>query len=164
MDEMTDPTMVRTSAGAHIKGGDSSGVAQVIETIDQNLAALLASHRAWFRSHDKDQRGLSASEYAFLSVIHQRGTLRPSDSDLALHFTSTTVSQYALRLERKGLLARAPHPHDGRGRILSLTPLGVERLSYARDNYRAFLRSALGSWTTSDIDQIRRCLTLVDAP
>jgi DNA-binding MarR family transcriptional regulator len=122
------------------------------------MAALLASHRAWFRRQNTYGEGLSASEYAFLSVIHQHTSLRPSDPNLSLHFTSATVSQYATRLERRGLLARNPDPHDGRGRILTLTPHGTDRLARTHNSYTAFLRNALSSWSRSDIEYVQHFL------
>ncbi|WP_422392018.1 MarR family winged helix-turn-helix transcriptional regulator [Arthrobacter sp. N1] len=146
------------------QGGSQATIAKALEALDEQVAALLASHRAWFRRHDTQDQGLNASEYAFLYVIHQHTSLRPRDPDLSLHFSSATISQHAIRLERQGLLARTPDPHDGRGRVLTLTPLGAERLAHMRSSYTVFLKNALSSWPTSDIHRVGHFLALMDTP
>jgi DNA-binding MarR family transcriptional regulator len=146
------------------QGSGQAAIAQALETLDEQVTDLLASHRAWFRRHDTQDQGLNASEYAFLYVIHQHTSLRPSDRELSLHFSSATISQHAIRLERQGLLARTPDPHDGRGRILTLTPPGADRLAHMRSSYTAFLKNALSSWPTEDIDRVRHFLTLMNTP
>jgi DNA-binding MarR family transcriptional regulator len=157
---MTNTSVSEPKSGT--TGGGQTSRAEALRMLEEQFVSLLGSHRGWLRRHNTQRQGLSASEYAFLYVIGERHSLRPSDPDLSLHFSSATISHYAIRLERQGLLARDPDPGDRRGRLLTLTPMGLERLSRTRNHYMAFLTDALSTWPRSDIDRIQQFLALMN--
>ena len=68
--------------------------------------------------------GLTADEFALYSALHHAGTLTPSQLAELLAVPPTTASTHIRRLERRGDLARATNPADGRSAFLRLTASG----------------------------------------
>ena len=102
-----------------------------------DLRALLAVLSAASRtsSHgDADLRRaespLRISEFDMLVAIGIYGPLRPSEISrrASLAPTPTTVSTILARLEKRGLITRAPHPTVGGGVMVTATPEGLEML------------------------------------
>ncbi len=54
----------------------------------------------------------------------------------ALELSTPTISISVRQLEKNGLIARKPHPRDGRAVQLSLTPKGEKILQHARGFHR----------------------------
>lgn len=69
--------------------------------------------------------GVGLGTLQALRVLHSRegwGRVRDLCDELAI--TTGAASKLADRLERAGLIARAPHPEDRRSSVLQLTPAG----------------------------------------
>ena len=76
--------------------------------------------------------GLSGPQYSILiSIAHLSRSADVSVSTLAghLHYSGTFVTAEVGRLVKMGLVAKEPHPTDGRRVSLSVTPAGVTRLN-----------------------------------
>ena len=71
---------------------------------------------------------VEASDRMALSLIHDRGPLRPRDLTQALELTPAGVAGLLDRLERHGMLRRtqADDASDGRAVLVSLTPAGED--------------------------------------
>jgi DNA-binding MarR family transcriptional regulator len=69
--------------------------------------------------------GISIPEWRVIAVVGRFGTLSPSAVGEATAMDKVKVSRAAAGLVARGLLRQAPDPHDGRGRLLSLTRKGV---------------------------------------
>jgi DNA-binding MarR family transcriptional regulator len=88
--------------------------------------ALRAAYLTMHRSADARfaRHGVTADQFVVLATlanadaITQRELARRTGSD------PNTVRAMLMLLEDRGLVARAPHPTDGRARIVSLTPAG----------------------------------------
>jgi DNA-binding MarR family transcriptional regulator len=102
-----------------------------------DLRALLAVLSAGSRtsSHgDADLRRIDSplriSEFDVLVAVGVYGPLRPSEISRksSLAPTPTTVSTILGRLEKRGFIAREPHPSIGGGVIVSSTPEGLRAL------------------------------------
>jgi len=108
-------------------------------------AAYLALHRrsdAHFARH-----GVTADQFVLLAALAGGGSV--SQRELASRTSSdpNTVRAMLLLLEERGLVARAPHPTDGRARTVTLTPKGLRAyraLWEAGQPVRARLLAALG--------------------
>jgi DNA-binding MarR family transcriptional regulator len=108
-------------------------------------AAYLALHR---RSDAQFARyGVTADQFVLLSAlaggdaVTQRELARCTSSD------PSTVRAMLLLLEKRGLVARTPHPTDGRARTVTLTPRGLRAhraLWAAGEAVRERLLEALG--------------------
>ena len=65
-----------------------------------------------------------------------------------------TMSRQVTRLERLGLLARTPDPHDSRSQPLALTPEGERRLAHARAGRQEYMRRSLDAWRDEELTQL----------
>ncbi len=73
------------------------------------------------------EAGINVKEWDVLALIHAMGPSRPSQvlRRVALTSRPQTLSSIIDRLERRGLVARTPHPQDSRGVLVQATPAGV---------------------------------------
>lgn len=76
--------------------------------------------------------GLRTTQFSLLSALDRHGPRNPAVLAEALLVDRTTMSRAVRPLERDGLVAIAPDPEDGRGRILAITPAGRAKLEEAR--------------------------------
>ncbi len=75
------------------------------------------------------REGLNASEYRLLVTLWKSGPTSPGDLGKRLLVSSGVMTNRLDRLEERGFVARAPHPSDRRGILVSLTDTGLEVLS-----------------------------------
>lgn len=74
------------------------------------------------------------------------------------------ISRTVRELEELGLVERSPDPADGRSSLLSVTPMGAERLASARVPQEGILVQTLDQWSLHDIENLTRLLhALVNA-
>jgi DNA-binding MarR family transcriptional regulator len=85
-------------------------------------AAYLAMHR------QTDARmarfGVTADQFVILAVLAERDGITQQELVRRAFSDPNTIRAMLVLLERAGLVARAPHPTDGRARSVSLTPSG----------------------------------------
>jgi DNA-binding MarR family transcriptional regulator len=67
------------------------------------------------------RHGLKYSDFSVLSILRFSGAVSPKQLNTTLAISSGGLTKAIQRLERKGLVKRAPDPEDGRGTLLSLT-------------------------------------------
>lgn len=86
---------------------------------------------AWQLHRDRMYEQLAAAGYpdvtsAQFALLRYPGVdgMRPSDAAELAGVSKQTVNDLLGELERGGYLERKPHPDDGRGRIVRLTPRG----------------------------------------
>ncbi|GAB2800696.1 MarR family transcriptional regulator [Halomonas shantousis] len=75
------------------------------------------------------EHGLQAGEFDVLATLRRAGApyaLGPTQLYEALLITSGGMTNRLDRLEKAGLIARAPNPEDRRGTLVSLTEDGLE--------------------------------------
>jgi DNA-binding MarR family transcriptional regulator len=68
---------------------------------------------------------LTIAEWRVIASVGRFGTLSPSAVGVATAMDKVKVSRAAAGLVARGVLKQAQDPHDGRGRLLSLTRKGV---------------------------------------
>jgi DNA-binding MarR family transcriptional regulator len=72
-----------------------------------------------------------ATGYVLLNIDQEKGT--PSTSlGPQMGMEATSLSRILKSLEEKGWIARKKNPNDGRGVLVRLTPLGLEKRAQAR--------------------------------
>ncbi|MEU6340794.1 MarR family transcriptional regulator [Streptomyces sp. NPDC046977] len=96
---------------------------------------------------------LSLVQIHLLGILRDR---RPGMLELARHLDLDKSSMTGLvgRAEKRGLVERLPSPHDGRGVLVALTPLGrrlAEQCTAEMDEHIAALTDALTSGERSAI-------------
>jgi DNA-binding MarR family transcriptional regulator len=95
------------------------------------------------------QEGVHQVELAALEHLSVMGGLTPGELGHRLGLTSGGVTALAGRLIEAGHVQRAPHPHDRRMRILTVTPAGDAHLA---DYLEPILTPAdrVLTWLTAD--------------
>jgi MarR family transcriptional regulator, 2-MHQ and catechol-resistance regulon repressor len=86
-----------------------------------------------YQFRDRDRiccHDISVSQCYGLEALVRKGPMTLNDLAAYLYLDKSTASRVVDALERKGYVARAPHPEDGRA--LLLAPTGAGRELYAR--------------------------------
>jgi MarR family transcriptional regulator, lower aerobic nicotinate degradation pathway regulator len=109
-------------------------------------AAYLALHRQTNASLADD--GVTADQFVVLSALADADAVTQQDLVRRVSSDPNTVRAILLLLEGRGLVAREPHPGDGRARRVTLTPKGrgLFRALWAKtEPVRARLLAAFGA-------------------
>ncbi len=83
--------------------------------------------------------GVSADEWAVLSVIGVLRSASPTDLADQLRVPPTSISRHVARLADAGLVQRAPNPADGRSYLLELTDDGRSTVETIVPRFRAIV-------------------------
>ncbi|WP_051716342.1 MarR family transcriptional regulator [Streptomyces bikiniensis] len=70
--------------------------------------------------------------HRILVLLEHFGRLSPGGLARLLHIPTTSLSRMTAQLARAGLVTSAPAPGDGRGRIVTATPAGLQLLAELR--------------------------------
>jgi DNA-binding MarR family transcriptional regulator len=84
--------------------------------------------------------GVSADEWAVLSVIGVRRSASPSELADILRVPPTSISRHVARLAEAGLVRRGPNPSDGRSALLELTDDGRAKVETIAPRFRGIVR------------------------
>src|SRR5215218_3075625 len=109
-------------------------------------AAYLALHRQTNTCLAAD--GVTADQFVILSALADSDAVTQQDLVRRVSSDPNTVRAIILLLEGRGLVAREPHPADGRARRVTLTPQGrrlFKALWAKSEPIRARLSAALGA-------------------
>jgi DNA-binding MarR family transcriptional regulator len=83
--------------------------------------------------------GLNSFDFAMTSMLREHGPISPQRIAALTGMKTTTTSGVLRRLEERGLVARRPHPDDGRSVLLTLTPSGDRLTDEAQQSFEAVL-------------------------
>ena len=72
--------------------------------------------------------GVGSTEMSALFFLFAEGTSTPTELANRLQITTASVTELVERLGRAGLARRAPHPHDRRKVVLSLTDAAQQQV------------------------------------
>jgi DNA-binding MarR family transcriptional regulator len=101
--------------------------------------------------------GLSLARTKVLQVLDRRGTVRQSVLAQELGQAPRSVTQSVEALEREGLVQRTADPHDGRSKLVRLTPEGTRALAAGTAAGEQVLREvfgAMGAERLGNLDQL----------
>ena len=103
---------------------------------------FLRAHAALVRALDSEMRkthGIAVTEFEVLLRLANRPERRMRMADLAndVLLTLSGITRLVNRLERAGLVTRAPCEEDRRGSYAVLTGPGLDLLAMARETHRA---------------------------
>jgi DNA-binding MarR family transcriptional regulator len=96
------------------------------------------------------EHGLEPGWHDVLATLRRTGPpyqLRPTDLTGTLMLTSSGTTKRLDRLERAGLVERAPDPQDRRGVLIRLTAAGRERIDATTEAHLENERRLLGALT-----------------
>lgn len=105
--------------------------------------------------------GLDRGEFDVIMTLRRTGApheLTPGALLESMMVTSGAVTKRVDRLERAGLVARKPDPHDRRGVRVGLTPVGLELVDQAVEEHVANEERLLADLTRAEREQLARLL------
>lgn len=148
------------SAGPGARRTQSKAVAR--GPIDQSVMQGLVGYnirRAELRMRQEfdlgvGQCGLRPSEFSVLVLIDSNTLVTQTDLGHALNIRRPNMVVLIEGIERRGLVVRAEHEHDGRMHTLRLTPKGKTLLTQAQRVSRARELEATGCWTDRERAQV----------
>jgi DNA-binding MarR family transcriptional regulator len=120
------------------------------------------ARRAAFAAH-----GLRLGEFDVLAALRRQGPPYRLSPGALLHatlVTSGTMTNRLDRLERAGLVGRAPDPLDKRGVLVTLTPAGRARVDAALTDLLAAERALLAGLPAPSRATLAGLLRLLLAP
>jgi DNA-binding MarR family transcriptional regulator len=106
--------------------------------------------------------GLSEGEFDVLAAVRRSGPpyeLAPGELASRTMITTGGMTKRLDRLERAGLLQRRPAEHDGRARLVRLTPAGRKLIDAAFTAHMANERRLLDELTRAQAGQLEVALT-----
>ena len=115
---------------ARIRDLDVSDFAQTIGRLVRHMRAAAAQHE------------LSLTESAVLARLGREGPATTAELARAENMRPQSMSVAVSTLEERGLVARKPHPSDGRQTHIALTDRGAAVRSSTKDLKRAWLAQA----------------------
>jgi DNA-binding MarR family transcriptional regulator len=83
--------------------------------------------------------GVSADEWAVLSVVGLFGPLSPTALADELRVPPTSISRHVARLADAGLVRRTANPQDGRSYLIELTPRGRDEVETISPRFRSIV-------------------------
>ena len=134
------------------------------EELRISIARLSRRLRTLRPSADGDgfQSPLSLTQFAALAAIERHGSMTPRE--LADHekVQPPSMTRVIAHLEERGLVARRPHPTDGRQVELNATEAGSALLADERRRKEAWLARRLGELTDDEREILRRAAPVID--
>ncbi|RFS84468.1 MarR family transcriptional regulator [Actinomadura spongiicola] len=105
---------------------------------------------------------LTLTQFAALAAIERHGSMTPRE--LADHekVQPPSMTRVIAFLEERGLVARSPHPTDGRQVVLNATEAGSELLADERRRKEAWLARRLTELTDDEREILRRAAPIID--
>lgn len=109
-----------------------------------------------------ERRSDDARHLTMLSLVAQRGGVRPSDLAAALNRHTSQVSRELRALENDGLIALAAQADDRRTVLVTLTPAGVDHVTKLVDVGLERYATFLAGWPDDDVRTLARLLDRLD--
>jgi DNA-binding MarR family transcriptional regulator len=128
----------------------------VVGRISRLAREIEARLEAVYREH-----GLEPGWHDVLATLRRTGRpyqLRPSDFTGSLMLTSSGTTKRLDRLERAGLVERAPDPDDRRGVIITLTDAGHELIDRVTEAHMANEARLLDGLSPAERDRLAALL------
>jgi DNA-binding MarR family transcriptional regulator len=155
---------LRNQGSAAGSAGAVSGVAWATDLIRLEIALW---DRVDARLRESHELPLAFFESLLFISRAPAGSTRVGDLARALRVTVGGTSKLVDRIERAGLLARAPDPDDRRASRVALTTAGKRKLTAAIKTYDAEVATILGGVLSPEeqrrmSDYVARLLTSID--
>ena len=130
-----------------------------VRGLEGAFAELASEFRRYYAAlAEAASPGMLPGTFKILSVISRGGPVTASTLAERLVADKGMISRQVGELEELGLIQRTPDPHDGRVRVISVTPLGAERIETARGPLEGRLFSALSDWPLESIEKLTELL------
>lgn len=106
---------------------------------------------------------LSMPESSALARLDRSGPASSADLARLEQISPQSMGTTLAALLTRGLVARAPDPHDGRRTVISITDAGRELLRHRRNASTALLATALAeAFTEAELEQLAAAAPLLE--
>ena len=105
---------------------------------------------------------LTPTSAAALVTVERRGPLTPSELAEIERVKRPTATRTLRVLSEAGLVERAPDPEDGRSALVSITPVGRERLRRMRRRKNAYLARRMRDLPAEDVETLERAAEILE--
>jgi DNA-binding MarR family transcriptional regulator len=129
-----------------IAGPDQVGS---VARIERELTVLMRRAEAAIATKPATER-LVRSAYLLLNALETAGPLGIAAMANVTYVDVSTTSRQIVPLEQQGLVRRLSNPADGRGSLIEITPLGLDRLRSAREERYGVFVELLRDWPEGD--------------
>lgn len=130
------------------------------ETLADDVLRTIARANRWANLNARLE--VPAAQLRLLALIEQYEPARITALAAADHSSQPAITAQVNRLVAAGLVARLVDATDGRATPVHLTDHGRDVLARAREARAAILAPALGGFTPSEREELRRGVALLE--
>ena len=131
-----------------------------LKTFDYALRSTWQSVSNMYNKEASKYESSMSAGFALLS-IESNGT--PSTSlGPKMGMENTSLSRLLNSLETKNLIKRKPNPNDGRGRLIHLTKLGLEKRELSKKIVLEFNKSITNQLSKSEINTFFKVINCIN--
>jgi DNA-binding MarR family transcriptional regulator len=112
--------------------------------------------------NERSDPSVSTAALAALGTLERVGPLTPTELAAEERVRPPSMSRLLAHLEAQGLVARAPHPTDGRQVLVSPTPEARAMLKAARDHKDEWLAARLARLTRAEGETLAAAAEILD--
>ena len=105
--------------------------------------------------------GLRYAQVPVLALLHDGPELTQKELAETAGIEQPSMAQLLTRMDRDGLIRRAPNPRDARSQTISLAPGTDEQLNEAHERLADLDGRAVQGFTAEEIDTLKHLLTRV---
>ena len=134
----------------------SSPLHQLVDSLLRATALFLKRARA---EHPHE---LSIAQFQVMARLAQAGPMTTAELALLEAVKPQSMGATIVPLERDGLVAREPHPTDGRQMLLRLTRKGEDIRNHSKTATRQWLLGAIGRLSRDDQRALARGLEIIE--
>jgi DNA-binding MarR family transcriptional regulator len=130
---------------------ESRDAGQPGDELDESATRLrIGIARLARRLRQEADSGLSPSQLSCLATVGRDGPLSLRSLAQRERVAAPTITGIVARLENDGLVERTPDPTDGRGKIVTITGKGRDRISEVQQKKNVWLRARLAELGDDD--------------
>jgi DNA-binding MarR family transcriptional regulator len=142
-----------------VEQGEGAGTPQLVlhDFLPYRISVVAEAVSHLFATRYEERFGLSIPEWRVMAVLGEGAPQTTQQVIARTGMDRVRVSRAVIRLADKGLLDRAPLPHDQRAQRLSLSPAGREiyaRIVPLAQEMQAALAAALTEQERAQLDRI----------
>ncbi len=127
------------------------------DTLGMRLrGAYLTFHR--FANAHFEPFGMTADQFVVLTLLAEEGGLTQREVVARAFSDPNTIGEMLTRLEKKKLVRREQHPHDGRDRCVYLTPQGRKAQRQLWDSWAGDLDEVDNAFRPEELEILKSLL------
>ncbi len=127
------------------------------ETLGMRLRGAYLTFHRWANAHFA-QFGLTADQFVVLTLLAEEDGVTQREVVARAFSDPNTIGEMLTRLEKKKLVRREQHPHDGRARCVYLTPQGRKAQRQLWDSWEGYLEEVDNAFRPEELETLNSLL------